>query len=143
MTNTDSHEKPIATTFIVCGVVIEQDGKFLLVQEKQPKVYGKWNLPAGRVDDGESLEQAAVREAKEECGYDVKLTGHLLTIHLEVHLPVLHAYSCKIVSGELTFPKHEILDAKWFSLDEIYGMEKELRNTDYILGAIKAFLVVQ
>lgn len=136
MSNTK--ENPLATTFIVCGVVIEKDGKYLLVQEKQPKAYGKWNLPAGRVDMGESLEQAAIREAKEECGFDVELTEHILTLHQAVDLPVLHAYNGKIVGGELQFPQDEILDAKWLSLDEIKAMEKDLRNKEYILGAIVA-----
>lgn len=131
-------EKPLATTFIVCGVVIEQDGKYLLVQEKQPKAYGKWNLPAGRVDAGETLEQTAVREAKEESGYEVKLTGHLTTIHQAVDLPVLHAFSAQIIGGELKLPKDEIMDAKWYTYDEIKSMELELRNVEFIIGAIEA-----
>lgn len=133
-------EKPLATTFIVSGVVIEQDGKFLLVQEKQPKAYGKWNLPAGRVDKGESLEQAAVRETKEECGYDVELIQHVFSLHQAVDLPVMHAFKGKIVGGELVFPEDEILDAKWFSLEEVKAMEKDLRNKEYILGSIEAAL---
>lgn len=128
----------MATTYMICGVVIEQDGKFLLVQEKKPKVYGQWNLPAGKVDAGESLEQAAVREAKEECGYDVELMAHVLTLHQAVDLPVFHAFKARIVDGSLKFPPHEILDAKWFTLDEIKNMKKDLRNQDYILGAIQA-----
>ena len=130
-------EKPLATTFIVCGVVIKKDGKYLLVQEKQPKAYGKWNLPGGRVDAGESLEQAAVREAKEESGYDVVLSGKLLTIHHAAELPVLNVFKADIVGGELKFPQDEILDAKWFTYDEIKKMESELRNRDYVIGGIE------
>lgn len=58
---------------VVAGCVIKKDGNYLLVQERQPKVYGKWNLPAGHVDKDETIEQAAVREAKEETGYEVEL----------------------------------------------------------------------
>ena len=131
-------EKPLATTFIVCGVVIEQDGKYLLVQEKQPKAYGKWNLPGGRVDAGETLAQAAVREAKEECGYDVELGEQLLIIHQAADLPVIPSFKAHIVGGELRFPEDEILDVKWFSLDEIKTMENELRNKEYVIGSIEA-----
>ena len=56
-------EKPIAHTFVVAGVVLEHDGTYLLVQEKQPRAYGLWNLPAGRVDEGDTIEQTAVKEA--------------------------------------------------------------------------------
>lgn len=131
-------ENPIATTYIVCGVVVEKNEKYLLVQEKQPKAYGKWNLPAGKVDARESLEQAAIREAKEECGYDVELAAHVLTLHQATELPVLHAFTGRIIGGTLRFPPDEILDAQWFSYDEIKAIGKDLRNPEYILGAIEA-----
>lgn len=131
-------EKPLAKTYIVCGVVIENDGKFLLVQERKPSVYGKWNLPGGRVDEGESLEEAAVREAKEECGFDVEILDHVLTLHQTVDSPVLHAYLVKVTGGELNWPKDEMLDVRWFTYEEIKNMKDELRNADYILGAIES-----
>lgn len=124
----------LATIFIVAGVVIHQDNKYLLVQERQPKAYKKWNLPAGKVDKGETIEQAAIREAKEEVGYDVELGSKLLVVHVSIDTPVLHAFEAKITGGTLVFPKGELLDAKWFSYEEIKTLD--LRNTDYILGAI-------
>jgi ADP-ribose pyrophosphatase YjhB (NUDIX family) len=60
-------------TAIVAGCVLRQNDKFLLVQEKLPKVYGKWNLPAGHVDIGETIEDAAVREVLEETGHTVQI----------------------------------------------------------------------
>jgi ADP-ribose pyrophosphatase YjhB (NUDIX family) len=36
--------------YVVAGVVVKQDGKYLLVQEKKPEAHGLWNLPAGRVE---------------------------------------------------------------------------------------------
>lgn len=130
-------ENPIAKTFIVCGVVIQKDGKYLLVQEKQPKAYKLWNLPAGRVDEGETLEQAAVREAEEECGLKVELGEHLLTLHKTVETPVLHSFRAKSFTGEVKYPEDEILDAQWFTLEEIESMKDKLRNQEYILGSIR------
>lgn len=77
---------------VVAGCVVEKDGNYLLVQEKQPKVYGLWNIPAGHVDEGESLEEAALREVAEETGYTVKLDKKLSVEHSDTHRPVLHAY---------------------------------------------------
>lgn len=130
-------EKPVATTRMVCGVVLQKDGRYLLVQERQPKAHGMWNLPAGRVDEGETLEQTAVREAKEETGYDVELGEHALVIHEAVERPVKHAFTAKIIGGELDFPEYEIMDAKWFTYDEILAMKGQLRNVEYVLGAIE------
>jgi 8-oxo-dGTP diphosphatase len=136
MMDQEQYEMGLAKTFIVCGVVIEKDGKYLLVQEKQPKAYGKWNLPAGKVDLGETLEQAAIREAKEECGYDVELERHLLTLHQAVDRPVMHSYKASITGGELLFPEDEILGATWFTPEEIQKLT--LRNSEFILGSIAA-----
>lgn len=129
-------QQELAMTFVVAGVLIEKDGKFLLVQEKQPKAYKQWNLPAGKVDKGESIQQAAIREAKEEVGYDVELGDELLVMHESIDTPVLHSFEAQITGGQLQFPEDELLDAGWFTYEEITGLQ--LCNADYILGSIDA-----
>ncbi len=119
---------------VVAGVVIKQDGKYLLVQEKN-KARGFWNFPAGRVDEGESFEQAAIREAKEESGYDVELIREIDAFHETPTAAVKHAFEAKITGGELKFPEDELLDARWFTFEEIKGMKDKLRS-EWILGAI-------
>ena len=126
---------------VVAGVVIVKDGKVLLVQEAFEKVRGLWNLPAGHVDIGETLEQAAKREAKEETGLDVELGAHLITVHSSLERPVLHAYLVTNFSGEISFDKEELLDVKWFDANDIMSMDG-LRNNEYIRGAIEAALKV-
>lgn len=120
---------------IVAGVVIKEDGKYLLVQEKQPKAYGLWNFPAGRVDQGDTIEQAAIREAKEESGYEVELIKKIDIYQESASEPPKHAFEAKIVSGDLKFPEDELLDARWFTLDEIKSMKDKLRGK-WVLDAI-------
>jgi ADP-ribose pyrophosphatase YjhB (NUDIX family) len=126
----------VVKTFIVAGVVIQKDGKFLLVQEKQPKVYGLWNFPAGKVEVGSSIEETAIKEAKEESGYEVELLKKIDIYHEDALQPVKHAFAGKIVGGELQFPKDEILNAQWFTFKEINDMKQKLRGV-WILDAIK------
>jgi len=71
-------EKEFVKTPIAAGVVIKQNNKYLLVQERMTSQYGLWNWPAGKVDVGETIEEAAIREGKEETGYDVELIRELL-----------------------------------------------------------------
>lgn len=60
----------------ISGVVLRNDnGNFLLVQEAKPSAYGLWNLPAGHVDPGETPRDAAVREAREETDYIVRIVS--------------------------------------------------------------------
>lgn len=128
----------LVQTYIVAGVVIRQDGKYLLVQENHPdpSVYGKWNFPAGRVAEGDTIEETAVKEAKEETGYDVELIRKLGVFQAHAKTPPKHAFEARIVGGELKWPKDEILDAQWFSLPEIQRMQDSLRS-EWIMGAIR------
>ncbi|MEP5764725.1 MAG: NUDIX hydrolase [Halieaceae bacterium] len=61
---------------VTVATVIERDGKYLLVEEQAGNglVY---NQPAGHLEAGESLAQAAIRETREETGYDIELQGVL------------------------------------------------------------------
>jgi 8-oxo-dGTP diphosphatase len=112
---------------VAASVVIFQDGKYLLVQEEIGKNHGLWALPGGKVDEGETAEQAAVREAKEETGYDVKLIKEIGMVHQRIDAPLKHVFQVKIVGGEINLPKGEIMDAKWFSFEEVENMKGKLR----------------
>ena len=106
-------EASVERVGIVAGCVIHRDGRYLLVQEKQEKVYGLWNLPAGYVDKGEEIEQAAVREAKEESGFDIELVRELGIFHESSKRPVKHIFEAHVTGGELKVQIDEILDVKW------------------------------
>lgn len=132
----NSNIEKIAYTFIVAGCVIKQRDKFLLVQEKHPRCYGQWNLPAGRVQEGDSIEETAIKEAKEETGFKVHLIRKLAIFHEKTEKPVQHAFEAKIISGKLEIPKDELLDVKWFTLKEIEEMKDKLRG-EWVLRSIK------
>ncbi|MBZ9572090.1 NUDIX domain-containing protein [Patescibacteria group bacterium] len=125
--------------YVVAGVVIEKDGKFLLVQEKQPKCYGEWNLPAGRVEKGDSIEATAIKEAKEETGFDIELIDKIDIFQEAGENAVKHSFRAKIVGGELKFPKEELLNTHWFSFREIESMKEKLRG-EWVLASIKKTL---
>lgn len=128
-------EKKNVETIVVAGVVIKKDGKYLLLQEKQPKAYMLWNFPAGKVDIGESFEQTATREAKEESGYDIELIRKIGIFQEVPTDAVKHAFEAKIVGGELNFPSDEMLDARWFTFEEVKQMKDKLRGK-WIIEAI-------
>lgn len=127
----------LVQTYIVAGVVVKQDGKYLLVQENAPgeKIHGLWNFPAGRVAQGDSIERTAVKEAQEESGYEVELIRKLGIWQDNTETPPKHAFEARIIGGELQWPADEILEAKWFTLSEIEAMKDVLRS-EWIMGAI-------
>lgn len=116
---------PMTIIVDIAAVVIRNDeGKFLLVQEGQPKVRGLWNLPAGHVDAGETPQEAAIREALEETGYAISLksTSALLDLYKPGDTHHIFIYSGTIRSGQLHVDGEEILDAQWYSTDEISAL---------------------
>jgi len=135
--NQKDWEASIAWSKVVAGCVLRQDGKYLLVQEKQPKVYGLWNIPAGHVDKDEAIENAAIREVKEESGFHVNLGAKIDIYQETVQSSVRHAFEATIVGGELKTQPEEILDAHWFSFDEITSMKEAGKlRVEWIYDAI-------
>lgn len=117
----------------VAGVVIRNDyGKYLLVQEKQPKAYGLWNLPAGWIDKGETPQQAAIREAKEEVGLDVELIQEepVLRSQNDDGTRELISFLTRVIDGELKPQASELLDARWLNVRSVEKLlsEGKLRN---------------
>jgi ADP-ribose pyrophosphatase YjhB (NUDIX family) len=120
-TSTSPKELTLANVPVAGVVIRDNQARYLLVQEKQPKAYGLWNLPAGWVDEGETLRQAAIREAKEEVGLDIKLIDQdpLLSCLNDAADRMLNSFRAEVTGGELKIQEDELLDAKWFSLAEV------------------------
>ncbi|MFA6585883.1 MAG: NUDIX domain-containing protein [Candidatus Paceibacterota bacterium] len=130
-------EKETEKIEVVAGVLLFKDNKFLLVQEGRGPKKGLWNWPAGKVDKGDNIEQTAVKEAKEESGFDVSLIKEIGIFHKDITRPVAHLFYAEIIGGELKIPADEIMNAGWFSLDEL----KKFTNlrAEWILDGIEIF----
>ena len=86
------YRNPIPTV----DILIEYDGKMILIERKNPP-YG-YAIPGGFVDYGESLENAAVREAKEETGLDVELIRQFHTYSAPDRDPRGHTISTVFIA---------------------------------------------
>lgn len=123
---------------IIVGGVIEKDGKFLLVQEAQEKCRGKWNILAGHLDPNENIFDGAKREVFEETGCKVELKSVLQIANkvLENDIWISVVFSTDLLEENITYDNSEILDAKWFSYEELLNMKDELRSYDWIINSI-------
>lgn len=124
---------------VIVGCLIQKSNKYLLVQEAKASCRGKWNLPAGHLDPGETILDGAKREAKEETGCDVELTGvcQIGNRVLDDDIFVSVIFTTKLINENIKFDPSEILDAKWFTYEEILAMKDQIRNQVLILGAIE------
>jgi len=82
---------------ITVDIIVELEGKGIVLIERKNPPHG-WAMPGGFVDDGESLEQAAVREAKEETSLDVKLVRQFHTYSEPLRDPRHHTISTVFIA---------------------------------------------
>lgn len=118
--------------------LIEKDGKVLFVQEGAGKIKGLWSLPGGKVDEGETFEEAVERELKEETNLDVINMKEIDIVQEEPNHTVKHIYRVE-AKGNLKSQIGEILDIKWFSPEEVKEMKDKLRNP-WVLNVIENYL---
>jgi len=112
----------------VSAVIIE-DGKILLVKRGNEPNKGKWSIPGGLVNTGESLEDALKREIMEEVGFEIDVED-VACVSEEVfrengdvkyHYIIIDFFA-NIVGGELRVGS-DAVDAKWVKLNEIDSLD--------------------
>lgn len=116
-------------------VVLVRQSKFLLVQEAVGGIRGLWGLPGGGVKRNETAEMAAVREAKEEAGFDIKLLKELVAIEDKKRGNVRHVFLGEIKGGELKVDKTEHMDARWMTMNEVKSLSGKLRG-DWVIESL-------
>lgn len=131
-------DKSYVTAKVSVNCIIVKDGKVLLVQQNRPEdVRGKWSVPGGKVNQEETFEEAVKREVKEETDLDVIDSGRLSIKQEKPHQTVKHIFKVE-AEGKVAFHKEELMDAKWFSLEEVRKMKDRLRKP-WVLEAIEEY----
>ena len=129
------------------GVVIVEDGRVLLIKRGKAPLLGEWSIPGGMLELGETLRQAAEREALEETGLVVRATdllGVFDRIVPDSIVPdpakpdemkrilyhyVLIDFLCQRISGDV-LAAGDASDARWFTAEEVgkLSLPEDTRN---------------
>ena len=109
-------------------IITDDENRVVLVKRAIEPGYGKWVFPGGYVDRGEEVQAAAVREAREETGLDVRLDRLLNIYSYAGRVPVIVVYAATIIGGSLGCDD-EGLEAKFFELETIPWEELAFRST--------------
>lgn len=102
----------------VTGLVRDRDGRVLLLRHRMWPSGRQWGLPTGYARKRERFEDTVVREVKEETGLDVTV-GQLVSMKSGYKLRLEVAYAAELVGGVLKLDSFEVLEARWFALDEL------------------------
>jgi ADP-ribose pyrophosphatase YjhB (NUDIX family) len=114
---------------IAVGAVIRMpDSRIVLVRRAIEPGYGKWVFPGGYVDRGEEITLAAIREAREEAGLDIRLDRLINIYSYAGRTPIIVVYAATYVSGELAVDD-EGLEARAFDEAAIPWDELAFRST--------------
>ena len=107
---------------VVAGI-IRDSGKVFATQRGYGDFKDRWEFPGGKVEPGETPQQALVRELREELCIDVSVGDFLCTVEYDYpafHL-TMHCFFCSVVGGELTLLEHEA--ARWLSEADLHSVE--------------------
>ena len=116
-------------TIPISDIIIIEDNKVLLVQEKKQSAYGLWNFPGGKLEPGETAEEAAYREIKEELGVEIINIKFVKTYFVQMPDAKydLNTFTARI-KGTIKIQDDELLAYGWFSLESIETMKDKLRS---------------
>ena len=106
---------------VAAGVLVEHEGRVLLVRRRWSPRQGSWSLPAGYVEFGEDPAEAAARECREETGLTVKITGLLDVIAGREHergADIVIVYLARLVGGDVRVGD-DVDKASFFAADEL------------------------
>ncbi len=103
----------------VAAAVICDGRKIFAAQRGHGEYKGFWEFPGGKIEEGETPEQAAVRETLEELGVDIILRRLICVVEYDYpdfHLQ-MHCFMAEIISGYPQLREHD--DARWLSKEEL------------------------
>ena len=110
---------------VVAAVISDAQGRILATQRGYGNMKDGWEFPGGKIEPGETPQQALRREIAEELAVTIEVNNFLTTVEWDYptfHL-TMHCYWCQVVEGEIALLEHEA--ARWL-------MPHELDRVDWL-----------
>lgn len=123
--SSQAYRSPDLTVVQAVGaVVVDDDGRVLLVQRGREPDRGRWSVPGGRLEQGETPAEAVAREVLEETGLAVAVHEELWSLTKDIgddRAYEIHDFRATVVGGELR-AGDDAADVRWFAPEELPGL---------------------
>lgn len=108
---------------VVAAIIFDERGRIFATQRGYGDWKDWWEFPGGKIEAGETLQQALKREIHEELDAEIEVNELLKTIdydYPQFHL-TMHCFMCKLTDSHITLLEHEA--AKWLASDELQSVK--------------------
>ena len=105
----------------VVAAVIKNGNKIYATQRGYGEFKGGWEFPGGKIEQGETSQEALVREIEEELETKIKVNDLIDTIEYQTFHLSMECFWCEIVKGNLVLLEAEA--AKWLTKEELYSVD--------------------
>jgi len=105
------------------ALILHNRDKILFIKRSAVKkmLPNMWAVPSGTMEEGETVEMTALREAKEELGIDIVIENVIATVELPELESRLHFVSCKSLQDIIHFDQTEIQTTAWMTFEEFFN----------------------
>lgn len=108
---------------VVGAAIMKGDKLFIAKRPDKGEVGLKWEFPGGKIEPGETPEQAISREIEEELKTEVIIKNFIVTVkhqYKSFHL-TMHVYLCELIGEDPTLVEH--IDSRWISANQLYDFD--------------------
>lgn len=107
----------------VVAAIIQDEDKIFATQRGYGEFKDGWEFPGGKMEPGETREEALCREIREELDTEIEVKKYIDTVEYDYpgfHL-TMHCFLCRVLKGSLTLLEHEA--CRWLAKDELDMLE--------------------
>ncbi len=109
---------------VVAAVIVNEKNEIFCARRKNEGPLAlKWEFPGGKIEKGESLTEALVREIEEEFSTKIKVNDFIMTVkhQYETFHITMHAFFATVINGDLVLNEHT--DFKWLKNEELFSLD--------------------
>ena len=120
-----------------CAIILVKRGNELLLTRKAEWPAGRYSLVAGFLDFGESLEECAIREVREETGIEICNIRYVGSQNWPFPAQLMAGFVAEYAAGEICVDPHELEDARWFPADALPNLPTRRSIARWIIESFK------